>query len=887
MSLVLDQLEGEAIRLSPTFPLVLTPGGVVLPGLHGLNDLECTFPILLVLERLARRDPVALGTVISEVVALTGADAEDLRQFAGQLAFRSHVRPTDDAVDAAVEDAPTAPFSGDLLDPTLPFVLPTPLILGLTADGFEKRDHENRVELRLSAVELEAASRFCAPTTVEKALKNHRKRSGGLALESDAFEQLAARLFEARILRQFDPDDLSIGRSYNREAEEQNRERAGRAAVGAAMDRSMARLDVIEKERRDRGLTARTKVFPVHSIPTDWRNPPLSLGLILAYAKTYEDGRLEESYDLRPDWMLDAERIEPYLDEPSIYMFSSYIWSSADNLELSKFIKERNPLNITIHGGPNVPKYEADVVAYFADNPHVDITVRGEGEITAVELLDALAGRFGDGPVDLSVLDDVAGLCYRDGDRVVRTADRDRLTELDIVPSPYLTGVFDTYVEGWDAIADSGATGTDGWAYKLPVVVLETNRGCPYGCTFCDWGSATTSRIRKYSIERIFAEIEWCANNKVDTIGLADANFGIFERDVEITEKVANSKIDLGYPKQFGTNYAKNSVKHLKQIVEELARADILSFGLLSLQSMDADTLNTISRSNIKLEKYEELAAEFQRAKLPLYVDLMVGLPGQTLPSFQNDLQECINREVHAKVFQTQLLVNSPMNEPSYREEHGITTKPGLLVLESASFTRDEYEDMLRSRRVFYLLEKFGILRHVARYVRYETGVREIDFFERLWQVSKAEPLQWPLINFALNALHRYMVPPVSWSAWLDEVRRFLVQEVGIIDDDALDTVIAVQHALLPDRERQFPLTVELPHDYVAWHASMIESKQSGHLDDWTLHIRPLRELPPGTLTIEDNRQVCRYEMGRHAEINPWDAWDLDSPISRPVALQN
>ena len=86
------------------------------------------------------------------------------------------------------------------------------------------------------------------------------------------------------------------------------------------------------------------------------------------------------------------------------------------NLELSAFVKARNPDSITIHGGPNVPKYEADVVAYFADHPHVDIAVHGEGEITAIEILEALAGKLGDGPVDLSVLDDVPGLSYRDGD---------------------------------------------------------------------------------------------------------------------------------------------------------------------------------------------------------------------------------------------------------------------------------------------------------------------------------------------------------------------------------------------------------------------------------------------------------------------------------------
>ena len=60
-------------------------------------------------------------------------------------------------------------------------------------------------------------------------------------------------------------------------------------------------------------------------------------------------------------------------------------------------------------------------------------------------------------------------------------------------------------------------------------------------------------------------------------IWLADANFGIFERDVAIAEKVAELKNTYGYPKVFATNYAKNTVKHLKPIVKVMADAGIIA----------------------------------------------------------------------------------------------------------------------------------------------------------------------------------------------------------------------------------------------------------------------------------------------------------------------
>ena len=120
------------------------------------------------------------------------------------------------------------------------------------------------------------------------------------------------------------------------------------------------------------------------------------------------------------------------------------------------------------------------------------------------------------------------GIYFRKpGGGVTHTADRERISDLDIIPSPFLTGLFDAYAD---------VPGT--------AVTIETNRGCPYGCTFCDWGSATLSRIRKFDLQRVFDEIEWCAKTHMQGIGPADSNFGIFERDVGIAERVAADEGD-------------------------------------------------------------------------------------------------------------------------------------------------------------------------------------------------------------------------------------------------------------------------------------------------------------------------------------------------------
>ena len=173
------------------------------------------------------------------------------------------------------------------------------------------------------------------------------------------------------------------------------------------------------------------------------------------------------------------------------------------------------------------PKYEVDARATSPTNPHVDVTVRGEGEQTAVEVLRALmAGhrRRAARPRRSSPTSRASTSALRR--QVVHcTADRDRISDLDVLPSPFLTGLFDAYAE---------VPGTN--------ITMETNRGCPYGCTFCDWGSATLSRIRKFDLQRVYDEIEWCAKAHMQGIGPADSNFGIFDRDVPIAEFVARMK---------------------------------------------------------------------------------------------------------------------------------------------------------------------------------------------------------------------------------------------------------------------------------------------------------------------------------------------------------
>ena len=752
-----------------------------------------------------------------------------------------------------------------------------PFVLRLDSNGFNYLDHEGCILIRMSARELAGAVFFGRARSVQDGFETQRKGLHKLALAYPEYMALVKRLLQAGLLHKAEHVTVIEDRAKLEFLEAMQTQGERRAIVQGVLDEAEKK----EIERRVQTGRVRTKVIPVQKE----HQPLLSHGLLMSYAMAYEDGRLQDSYEFITDWCnLSVPSLQGD-EEPAIFLFSNYIWSHTANMAYSQRAKEMNPMGVCIHGGPDTPKYAGDVKRYLELNQHIDVIVHGEGEAALAEILDTLQEQMAEGPRDITVLKDVPGITYRVGDKLVTTAARDRLSNLNTIPSPYSNGLF-------DVIGD------------LPIVMqtIETNRGCPFGCTFCDWGSATLSKIRKFDLERVFQDLEWCAKHKVKVVFNTDANFGVFERDVEVARKVVELKERYGYPKVFESSYAKNQVKHLKKIIEILAGGGVVSTGTLSLQSVNPETLSAIKRSNIKVSKYDELATEFGKAKLPLIVEMMMGLPGSTLESFEGDLQQAIDREVQARVNPTEVLVNSPMNEPGYRTEYDIhlqrpieddwrsengTTPPDkALIVSTSSFTASDYKVMDRWRQLFLLMENYGVLRQVARFVRYETGIKEMVFYRQLDESVGAQPNRWPTIAFTMNFLKDLMVPPGSWRNFIDEVHDYLVTELDIPDDSALQTVLQVQHALLPSRDRTFPHQIELAHDYSQWHSSMLASKQVGWEQDWTPNVEPLRTMGPTSFIVEDSQHLSTFGMGTPLGTDSDFDWEFDSPVGRALRFR-
>lgn len=450
---------------------------------------------------------------------------------------------------------------------------------------------------------------------------------------------------------------------------------------------------------------------------------PYAAGCIAAYAWSLDD--IKSEYEAGEILFLrkTIEDAMQDIDKPYLVGFSCYIWNMEYNKALARCIKEKYPDCIIVFGGHNIPN-DATILE---SEPYIDFLMHGEGEHNFVELLRALSKG------DLSQLTDIS---LRENGKCVTREQGKSCIKLDDLPSPYLDGWFDGMYEKYPKI-DWQAT-------------LETNRGCPYQCAFCDW--CFTEKIRTFPMEKIKGEIKWMSDHKISYCYGADSNFGIMARDLEIAQCVVDFHNSTGYPKIFKPCYAKNSDDRVFEIGVLLNSNGVDKGVTLAYQSMDPDVLENIGRRNLDIEYYTKLNARYTAAGIPTYTELILGLPGETYASFCSGLCKLLEAGQHNSmtVYTCQVYCNAPVAQPEYRDKYGIRWEHQKLhgihypanfngvqeyydvIVETNTMSKDEW---VRANMFSVTLQSFhhlGLLRCFAIYCRYELGVSYYDFYNRL-----------------------------------------------------------------------------------------------------------------------------------------------------------
>jgi len=456
---------------------------------------------------------------------------------------------------------------------------------------------------------------------------------------------------------------------------------------------------------------------------------PYSVGCLWAYCMQYDD--VSSGFDLK-DLIFkreDPEKLVARLEDPVVCAFSTYIWNEQYNLHVAKLIKEKYPECIIEFGGPQatekLTKYD-----------FIDCIIVSEGEEAFLDLLRKV-------------------ISMEPFERIYR---KNRIEDMDF-QSPYQLGVFRKIVSDNPDVL---------WS-----MTVETNRGCPHRCTYCDWGGMTYQKVKHFGLERIEDDINWAARNNVGFIFNADANFGMFkERDLEIA-KLFRSAADRGKLEAINVQYSKNSTEVIFEIAQILG--DISRGVTLSVQSMNEPTLKSIKRKNMSINKISEQIEKSKKYGVKTYTELILGLPEETLDSWKNGFAQILQCGQHDSidVWFCQMFGDTDLNSSLSREVYGIKT---IKAEDYMSFSKEDHD----IKEVIELISETNTM----------TNDELIEAYLYGWLI-----IQFHIAGYTqLVAKHFYKNLNVDYRIFYDALFEFIKKDTGVIGQHYKEIEKSVSH---------------------------------------------------------------------------------------------
>tara|TARA_B110000467_G_C18314886_1_gene480785 strand:+ start:42 stop:2123 length:2082 start_codon:yes stop_codon:yes gene_type:complete len=358
--------------------------------------------------------------------------------------------------------------------------------------------------------------------------------------------------------------------------------------------------------------------------------------------------------------------------KPKVIGFSNYIWNSDLAHEFAKKIKKINPDTFIIFGGPNFPLGDESRKKWLESHPEVDVYVVGEGEESFTNIVDIWIDSK---DIRTAKIANIPG-CFSLVDENLQkpTELNPRIPDLDKIPSPYLEGYLDEF------LSES----------KLSPI-LESNRGCPFSCTFCVDGIPERSRVYKKSVDRFAAEMEYIAQHYDGKIlTLADLNFGMYSRDVEISKAIAKVKEKYNYPYYIQVSTGKNNKPKVLECADILKGSMSLA---ASVQSLDKDVLINVKRNNISEEKLLEMTQVGNDMSANTYSEVILALPGDSKEKhFETVLKLADSQMNLISMYQCMLLQGSELGSESSRVQWNMGSKFRILPRCFGRYTFDDEE---------------------------------------------------------------------------------------------------------------------------------------------------------------------------------------------------
>lgn len=467
---------------------------------------------------------------------------------------------------------------------------------------------------------------------------------------------------------------------------------------------------------------------------------PLSIGVIAEFLKlNFKDDTLEIELFKRPS------KFEHYLknNAPDVVMFGNYMWNEALNLYYASRVKSQFDQCLTVMGGPNISVNLEGKETFVAQNSDIDILVEGDGEIVSLEILKSFHAS-GKSIPDIKHSKIANCFAYDHQTKQLLRGDVEDMrigvgkTSLEEIPSPYISGAMDVFFE------------------DNAIPLLESSRGCPYACTYCQQGTKYFSKVRFFEGGRIGQELAYIAQKKQE-LGLnmsiaefTDPNFGMYKQDLDVFEGIKQSQDLYDFPKQVWCSTGKSQAKRILAHAQMLKPDSIMIRA--AMQSMNPETLKQVERKNLDIEVFEE----FSNNGVETYSDVMLGLPLETHETYVSGFLELIDSNIDEfSMPQTLVLKGTPMEAVDYLEKFDIQTRNRVIpecsgvygsektpifefeqmIMHTSTMDFDAYLQCRKFALIVMIFHNTRMLKNIYRYLDHK-GVRRSTLLSGIYSVA-------------------------------------------------------------------------------------------------------------------------------------------------------
>jgi len=411
-------------------------------------------------------------------------------------------------------------------------------------------------------------------------------------------------------------------------------------------------------------------------------------------------------------------------ENPDIIAFSAYIWNIVIIQELSKRLKVVSAA-IIIYGGPEV---SFDAIAYIQAG-NVDYIIQGEGEIAFHELLDALHGNM--------VLSEVSDLVYTNGQRILSNSIKP-IESPSKLKSPYRRP------SDWEHL-------------KNKIQYVETSRGCPFHCSYCL--ASLENSVRYHDIENVKSEMQYLMEHGARVFKFLDRTFNI--NPVYAKEMfdfiLKNHQQGMSFQFEITGDLLK---KELIEYLNEFAPKNLFRFEI-GIQSTSNETNLAVDRIQDNRVLFENIQLIRSGGKIDLHLDLIAGLPYESLSIFENTFNQVFS--VYAKELQLgflKMLRGTKIRNEASRYQYQYMDSPPYEMTENHVLSKT---DVLYIHQVESMLEIYwnkGFMNQTMEWLTKQM-TSPFSFFNDLYLYLKKQGFDE----------HRYQLPAIFQG--LDEYVHF------------------------------------------------------------------------------------------------------------------